>query len=439
MTKLKVYAGKVNRRKTVPIHQDEANLDQWQDFEGNPIDTQHMMISLLLPPAVKEFLRKVDEEVKGLCGSRHEQGGDNKRWGQQEGSIVLANQKVRLKKPRIRNGATKTEVPIKIYEEFQDPSLFDEQIFQEGMKKVSQRDYTKGLPKIAASFGFTKSSVSRRWIRASEKRLEELNTRDLSQLGIVAVFIDGKRLSDRGVVIALAICGDGKKLVIGIYECNTESSGACHELLSQLERRGLPESELLFVVDGGSGLNKALEERYDVHLPEKRRAVRVRCYAHKWRNIEKTLPEEVKPQAAALFWGIRDAARLDVAEECAASLEDLLGQANESSLKSFREAREDLLNLHRLGLTPTLRKFFSTTNALESLNFLVEEDLRRVKRWTDSHHFQRWIAAACLQGEKRMRRVRGYKCLPALKSALSRVCFHEGNNNDLDEELMTGT
>jgi hypothetical protein len=30
-----------------------------------------------------------------------------------------------------------------------------------------------------------------------------------------------------------------------------------------------------------------------------------------------------------------------------------------------------------------------------------------VKRWRDSMHFQRWLATACLQNEKRMKRIRG--------------------------------
>jgi hypothetical protein len=37
-----------------------------------------------------------------------------------------------------------------------------------------------------------------------------------------------------------------------------------------------------------------------------------------------------------------------------------------------------------------------------------------VKRWQDSAHFQRWLATACLQNEKRMRRIRGFRSLPAL-------------------------
>jgi transposase-like protein len=226
--------------------------------------------------------------------------------------------------------------------------------------------------------------------------------------------------------------------VLGIYESNSESSEACNSLLSDLESRGMPSREILFVVDGGSGLNKALEERYRVHDPKTRTAVRVRCFFHKWINISKDLNEEVRAKAAGLYWGIRDASRLDIAINCAEALESLLHENNLSALKSFLEAKEDLLVIHRLRLSPGLKKFFSTTNAIESLNYLIEEDLRRVKHWQDSNHFQRWLATACIKNEKRMRRIHGFQNLPALKAALSDLCFAKREEEFLDKVAVNG-
>jgi transposase-like protein len=204
-----------------------------------------------------------------------------------------------------------------------------------------------------------------------------------------------------------------------------ENSAACRELLDDLERRGLPEREILFIVDGGSGLNKALDEKYQAHDQEQRRAYRVRCYVHKWRNITDVLTPKQSEEAAGLFWAIREARDLTQAMECASALEKLLAKFNSSALASFLEAKEDLLALHRLGLSAELRKFFSTTNPIESLNSLLEEDMRRVKRWQGSAHFQRWLATACLQNEKRMRRMRGFRSLPALVVRLQSLCTHE--------------
>jgi putative transposase len=188
---------------------------------------------------------------------------------------VLGNQHVAIEKARVRG--PEGEVKLETYERFQDPKRFDEQVFHQGLKRVSQRDYEQGLPKIAASFGVSKSAISRSWVRTTKKQVEKLLNRGLFELNIVAVFIDGKRFSKLGVVVALGVGSDGKKHVLGIYESSTENSAACRELLDDLHRRGLPETGVLFIVDGGSGLNKALEEKYEVHIPEKRRALRVRC------------------------------------------------------------------------------------------------------------------------------------------------------------------
>jgi len=76
------------------------------------------------------------------------------------------------------------------------------------------------------------------------------------------VFIDGKRFRTHGVIVALGVASSGRKYVLGIYQASSENYESCLDLLNDLERRGLPSSGLLFIVDGGSGLNKALNIKY---------------------------------------------------------------------------------------------------------------------------------------------------------------------------------
>ena len=413
------------RRSVRAISRKELEAGRVPGFEpGSVLDSQHLLISALLPPAVKEFLAQCETEVARICGSRHARDEALlSRWGTQAGSIYLGGQKVAVQKPRVRG--RDGERRLETYEQFQDPKLFDQQVFEAGIRHVTQRDYEKGLPKIAASFGMSKSKVSRTWIKSTQNQLEKLRTRGLGEFGIIAVFIDGKRFAKLGVVVALGIGSDGRKHVLGIYESSTENSSACLALLEDLERRGLPSSEILFVVDGGSGLNKALDQKYQIHDPKGRRAYRVRCFVHKWRNIADVLNEKQRGEVAGLYWAIREARDLTQALECSAALERALVKFNGSALKSYLEAKDDLLALHRLGLSSQLRKYFSTTNPIESLNSLLEEDLRRVKRWRDSNHFQRWLATACLQNENRMRRIRGYRSLLALTVKLQVLCNTE--------------
>jgi len=391
MTELHVVQSKGKRKVLKRISHQEAIDDIWERADGERIDSQHELISMLLPPAVKAFYAELEAEVEALCGKRHSRGTPAQRWASQPGSIQLANQRVAIAKPRVRD--QKQEIPLHTYARFQDPSLFDRNVFEQGLKRVSQRDYEKGLPKIAQSFGISKSTISRRWIKVTEKQVEKLLHRDLSALDIVAVFIDGKRFAKLGVVVALGVGRDGKKHVLGIYQCSTESSAACLALLADLEKRGLPERELLFIVDGGSGLNKALNDKYQTHDPANRRAYRVRCYVHKWRNISDVLDEKGQAEAAPLFWSMRNARDYSSAKACSDALESCLKRHNVSALNSYLEAKEDLLAIHRLTIGAELRSFFSTTNPIESLNSLLEEDLRRVKRWRDSQHFQTRLPA----------------------------------------------
>ncbi len=283
----------------------------------------------------------------------------------------------------------------------------------EGIKRVSQRDYEKGVQKIANSFGFKKSNVSRHWIKVTAKKIEELKTRSLREMDIRAVFIDGKKFRKHGVIVALGVAVDGRKYVLGIYQADTENSESCVALLSDLESRGLPDRGLLFIVDGGSGLNKALNIKYLCDDKRKRRAIRIRCHVHKWRNLEAALGDDAH-KAQGLFWALRDAKDLAEAKNISDQLESVLRDLNLSALESYREAKGDLLVIHELKLSHQLKRFYSTTNPIESLNSLIEEDMRRVKRWESSEHFQRWLATYCLQSEKKMRKPSGYRALPGL-------------------------
>lgn len=421
---------KINRKKLVHAKKSDILEGRFENLEG-PIETQHLLISTLLPPAVKAFIAECEAEVDKLCGERYQHGKTNQRWGSQKGSIILANQNVALEVPRVR-AKDGNEVSLQTYQDFQDPQLFNQAVFAEGIKKVSQRDYQKGVQKIANSFGFTKSSVSRKWIKTTAKKIEELQKRSLKEMDIRAVFIDGKKFKKHGVIVALGVASDGQKFVLGIYQADTENSASCLALLNDLQSRGLPESGLLFVVDGGSGLNKALEEKYQVHDKKNRRAIRIRCFVHKWRNIEKALGDSAH-KAQGLFWALRDAKDLSEAKVVCDRLESVLRDLNLSALESFREAKADLLAIHELKLPRALKTFLSTTNPIESLNSLIEEDMRRVKHWKNSEHFQRWLCTYCLASEKKMRKIRGYKDLPALWILLRKLT--EQNHVDLTNEM----
>ena len=77
----------------------------------------------------------------------------------------------------------------------------------------------------------------------------------------------------------------------------------------------------------------------------------------------------------------------------------------------LEEELEETLSLHRLRLMPQLKQSFRTTNCIESLNSMVAQLTRNVKRWTNSNQRSRWLATALLDIEPRLRRIKGFRSL----------------------------
>ena len=77
------------------------------------------------------------------------------------------------------------------------------------------------------------------------------------------------------------------------------------------------------------------------------------------------------------------------------------------------------LTVVRLGLTGALQRTVRSTNAIENLNGSVQRYTRNVKRWRGGEMVQRWVSAALLDAEQRFRRLRGYRDMPQLLSALN--------------------
>jgi len=104
-----------------------------------------------------------------------------------------------------------------------------------------------------------------------------------------------------------------------------------------------------------------------------------------------------------------------------------LSLINESAVRSLEEGLEETLTLHRLGLFEKLGKSFKTSNSIESLMSLIEQRTQKVDYWTrseacakNSNQKQRWLATALLEIEPRLNRIKGYRYLPELRTAIQR-------------------
>ncbi len=128
-----------------------------------------------------------------------------------------------------------------------------------------------------------------------------------------------------------------------------------------------------------------------------------------------------KTQQAAWRGKLQQAYRQPTYAAARATLERLgqgLRRLNADAARSLAEGLEETLTLHRLGCAERLGQSFLTTNMLESVLAQVEQRTGKVDRWTSSDQKQRWLAAALLDIEPRLRRVRGYRALRQLRTAI---------------------
>ena len=85
----------------------------------------------------------------------------------------------------------------------------------------------------------SKSAISRRFVAATTKAMGELMARNLSDLDVAVLMIDGLDVAGSCVVVALVITSDGTKVPVGLWLGDTENKTVVTALLADLVARGL--------------------------------------------------------------------------------------------------------------------------------------------------------------------------------------------------------
>ena len=203
------------------------------------------------------------------------------------------------------------------------------------------------------------------------------------------------------------------KHVLGLREGTTENSTVCKALLADLRPRGLDlDRPALFIIDGGTGLRKAIREACgDITVVH-------RCHVHKGRNVLEHLLDGMRPRVKKAINDAYALADPGVAKRRLEQLAAGLDRTHPGAAASLREGLDETLTLQRLGVSGALYRTLHTTNAIENLNGLVGHWIRNVRRCRDGRMLVRWIAAALDGARRSFRHVRGYRDIPKLIAAL---------------------
>jgi len=362
------------------------------------------------------FMQAEATERVGPKG-KHDKEREAYRHGSEAGAVTLGGRRVEVRRPRVRSTDGK-EVALESYQTFASTDLLTEHTVAAMLAGVSTRRYPVVLEPVGAGVetkatSTSSSAVSRRFVAATAGRLAEFRSRDLSGQRFLVVFADGFEFAGQTMVGALGVAADGTKVPLGVVQGSTENGTVCTKLLSDLEARGLDASGgILFVVDGGKGLAKAINDVFGD------RALTQRCRLHKERALMDYLPEAERPWVARQLRAAWKNPNADEAIRDLRALAGRLAKINPDAAGCLREGLEQMFTVTRLGVTGTLLRTLISTNPVESMIEIVRDRARNVKRWRDGDMRLRWAAAGMVAAAEQFRRVKGYRQLPQLEAAL---------------------
>jgi transposase-like protein len=377
---------------------------------------------------VHRLMEREVDEVVGPKG-KHDRDRTAKRHGHENGSMTLGGRRVPVNRPRIRTADDEHELPVASYEYFADRDPLTRAVMDRMLAGVSTRKFAvvgepvgEDVEQDARST--SKSTVSELFIERTGTALSELMARRLDDVRLAVMMLDGLEIAERTHVVALGISTEGVKIPLGLWEGSTENAALGRALLADLVDRGLdPEQAILFVIDGGKALRRAIKDVFGEH------ALVHRCHRHKERNICDLLPERDRPAIQVRIrgaWALTDPL---LAEQRLEQLASELDRTWPDAAGSLREGMHDTLTLMRLGITGQLAKTLSSTNPCESMIEIVRYTQRNVKRWHDGDMRKRWTAAGMLVAEQQFRRIIGYRDLAKLVIAIERHTILVANNN----------
>jgi transposase-like protein len=369
-------------------------------------------------------------EVVGPKG-KHDRDRTAKRHGHEDRSMTLGGRRVAVSRPRMRTVDDEHELPVQSYGYFADRDPLTRAVMDRMLAGVSTRKFQvigepvgEEVEQEASSTG--KSTVSELFIERTRTALSELMARRLDDVRLAVMMLDGLEIAERTHVVALGISTDGVKIPLGLWEGSTENATLVSMLLADLVDRGLdPDQAILFVIDGGKALRKAIKSVFGEH------ALVHRCHRHKERNVTDLLPEPDRPEILARIRGAWALTDHHLAKERLELLACELERTWPDAAASLREGLDDTLTLMRLGIDGQLAKTLSSTNPCESMIEIVRYTQRNVKRWHQGDMRKRWTAAGMLVAEQQFRRIIGYKDLAKLAIAIERhtLLAAEKNHN----------
>lgn len=383
---------------------------------GAYLDARHAFHELCVETGRQTLAAMMEADRELLCGPKGKHDPDRRahRAGSAPSWVTLGGRQIDVRRLRVRSDEHELVLPSFGWAAGRDP--LDARTLEAIAAGVSTRKYRRALdplPDGTRERSTARSSVSRRFVALTTRQMRAFLCRPLLDLDLRVVMIDGKALHDHCLLIALGVCSDGAKHVLGVREGTTENARVATALLQDLIDRGLrTDRPVLFVIDGAKALRKAIRQVFGAL------GVVHRCQYHKRMNVLGHLPESLRPSVDRALRDAWNTPNADLARKQLERLARSLEREHPGAAASIREGLEETLTLQQLGISGALYRTLHTTNPIENLNGSVATYTRNVKRWRGGRMIVRWVSAALQEAERAFRRVQGCRDMPQLVAAL---------------------
>lgn len=261
------------------------------------------------------------------------------------------------------------------------PEEFASSIADMYVNGISTRKVKDALKAVASDkIKLSKSTVS----RVTKRLREEFSTwkkRDLSNLDVAYLFLDGirvgMRMGQKGkdvVMIAYAVLTDGSHETLSIDLGQSESNLAWGKFVSDLKSRGLKDP-LLVGSDGNAGVINAINSNFPT-------SYRQRCLKHRFDNIMDAVPKENQPDVAKvldqIFYG---ATSLAQAKQFVKNFKKEFSKTYPTAVTRLEEDLDQCLTFY---LFPSNHwKRIRTSNKLERFNKEIRRRMDVIGRHPD--------------------------------------------------------
>src|SRR3989338_6487415 len=335
-----------------------------------------------------EVMQAVMElEITSVAGAKGKHVAKRRynRWGHNPGSVVIDGIKHRTSVPRLVEEESRKSYRLKTYGLFQQTGEVVRRAYRDLIRGISTRRFSEGVEGFIRAHGVSASTVSRKMMKATAAKVEELFSRSLAEFDLAVLMLDGVEIAGHAVVIALGIDSKGVKRILGLRQGATENAAVA------------------------KGLLDVFGDRIAVQ----------RCTVHKKRNVLEHLPKSERSWVSRRMTQAYRENEERKARGILLRLSQELEAINPDAARSLLEGLDETLTVQQLGLPEQLRKSLQITNLIESSNNGVRDRSRNVKRWRDGKQIERWTAAGLLETEKKFLSIKGCKHMPVLVAALN--------------------